>query len=74
MGDPTIPGPRQPLLIEQDTPTSVLRAMITHAAAQADSVDFAALPATIRCEILLAVADLSAALTAAAHKHPAVKP
>lgn len=67
-----IPAPRQPLLAEQVDANAILPAMVDRVAVEARAVDFAAMPATVRCEIMIAVSDLFAALQAAALMHPVV--
>ena len=65
-----IPAPRQPLAIEQTDINSTVRAMVAHVGDLAAAVDFAALPATVRCEIMINVAGLAAAFQVAGVVHP----
>lgn len=74
-----IPAPRppaEPLLAAQADANQLVQTMISHLGERAAAVNFLALPATVRCEILIHISDLGAILAAAGimHPHPAVKP
>lgn len=65
-----IPRPRQPLAIEQADTNAAVDAMLGHVTEFAAGADFNAMPAEVRCEIMLAINGLHQIVTCAAVLHP----